>query len=206
MGVLRLLHPFMPFVTEDIWQRMPGVEASIMKASFPGSSDFISDKLALDEMELVMGVITGVRNIRGEMNIHPSKKIDILMEIPDQKDIDIIKNNISHIRNLIKAGSMEIEKHAVKPEASATTVLGHNQIHVLLKGIIDFEEEKKRIRKEIAKIRKDMEGDARKLSSSAFLENAPPDIVEKVQEKVQTMKIKLDKLDKNLKFFEAIND
>jgi valyl-tRNA synthetase len=206
MGVLRLLHPFMPFVTEDIWQRMPGVNSSIMKASFPGSSDFISDKRALDEMELVMGIITGVRNIRGEMNIHPSKKIDILMEIPDQKDIDIIKNNISHIRNLIKAGSMEIEKHAVKPEASATTVLGHNQIHVLLKGIIDFEEEKKRIGKEIAKIRKDMEGDARKLSSSAFLENAPPDIVEKVQEKVQTMKIKLDKLDKNLKFFEAIND
>jgi valyl-tRNA synthetase len=206
MGVLRLLHPFMPFVTEDIWQRMPGVKESIMKASFPRSSDFISDKRALDEMELVMGIITGVRNIRGEMNIHPSKKVDILMEIPDQKDIDIIKNNISHIRNLIKAGDLEIEKHAVKPEASATTVLGHNQIHVLLKGIIDFEEEKKRIRKEIAKIRKDMEGDARKLSSSAFLENAPPDIVEKVQEKVQSMKIKLDKLDKNLKFFEAIND
>ena len=206
MGVLRLLHPFMPFVTEDIWQRMPGVKASIMKASFPRSSDFISDRRALDEMELVMGVITGVRNIRGEMNIHPSKKVDILMEIPDQKDIDIIKNNISHIRNLIKTGDLEIEKHAVKPEASATTVLGHNQIHVLLKGIIDFEEEKKRIQKEIARIRKDMEGDARKLSSSAFLENAPSDIVEKVQEKVQSMKIKLEKLDKNLKFFEAIND
>jgi valyl-tRNA synthetase len=206
MGVLRLLHPFMPFVTEDIWQRMPGIKASIMKASFPRSSDFISDRLALNEMELVMGVITGVRNIRGEMNIHPSKKIDILMEIPDQKDIDIIKNNISHIRNLIKAGDLEIEKHAAKPEASATTVLGHNQIHVLLKGVIDFEEEKKRIQKEIARIRKDMEGDARKLSSSAFLENAPPDIVEKVQEKVQSIKIKLEKLDKNLKFFEAIND
>jgi len=206
MGVLRLLHPFMPFVTEDIWQRMPGVKASIMKASFPRSSDFISDRRALDEMELVMGVITGVRNIRGEMNIHPSKKVDILMEIPDQKDIDIIKNNISHIRNLIKTGDLEIEKHAVKPEASATTVLGHNQIHVLLKGIIDFEEEKKRIQKEIARIRKDMEGDARKLSSSAFLENAPSDIVEKVQGKVQSMKIKLEKLDKNLKFFEAIND
>jgi valyl-tRNA synthetase len=206
MGVLRLLHPFMPFVTEDIWQRMPGVRESIMKASFPVSSDFISDRRALDEMELVMGVITGVRNIRGEMNIHPSKKVDILMEITDERDIEIIKTNISHIRNLIKAGSMEIQKHAVKPEASATTVLGRNQIHVLLKGIIDFEEEKNRIRKEIAKIRKDMEGDARKLSSSAFLENAPPDIVEKVQEKVRSMDIKLEKLDRNLKFFEAIND
>ena len=206
MGVLRLLHPFMPFVTEDIWQRMPGMKGSIMKAAFPQSPDFLSDKAALDEMELVMGVITGVRNIRGEMNIHPSKKIDILMEIPDEKDIDIIKMNISHIRNLIKAGSMDIEKHTVKPEASATTVFGHNQIHVLLKGIIDFEEERKRIRKEIAKIRKDMEVDDRKLSSSAFLENAPSDIVEKVKEKVQSLKVKLDKLDKNLKFFEAIHD
>jgi len=206
MGVLRLLHPFMPFVTEDIWQRMPGVKGSIMKAAFPQSSDFISDKKALDEMELVMGVITGVRNIRGEMNIHPSKKVDILMEIPDEKDIAIIKKNISHIRNLTKAGSVEIEKHAVKPEASATTVLGRNQIHVLLKGIIDFEEEKKRIRKEIAKIQKDMEADDRKLSSSGFLENAPPDILEKVREKVQSLKEKMAKLDKNLKFFEAIND
>lgn len=206
MGVLRLLHPFMPFMTEDVWQRMPGVKSSIMIAPFPQSSEFISDKRALDEMKLVMGVINGVRNIRGEMNIHPSKKIDILMEIPDEKDIEIIKRNLSHIRNLIKAGSMEIEKNAEKPDASATTVLGHNQIHVLLKGIIDFEEEKKRIRKEIAKIYKDMEMDDRKLSSSAFLENAPPEIVEKVQEKVKAMKVKAEKLDKNLKFFEAIND
>ena len=205
-GVLRLLHPFMPFVTEEIWQRMPDVKGSIMKADFPGANDFISDKKALDDMELIMGIITGVRNIRGEMNIHPSKKVDMLMEIPDEKDIAIIKDNISHIRNLIKAGSLEIERHAAKPEASATTVLGHNQIHVLLKGIIDFEEEKKRIRKEIAKIQKDMEGDDRKLSSSAFMENAPPEIVEKVREKVHALKTKMEKLDKNLKFFEAIND
>ena len=206
MGVLRLLHPFMPFVTEDIWQRTPGVSGSIMKAAFPRSSDFISDEKALGEMELVMGIISGVRNIRGEMNIHPSKKVDMLMEIPDEKDVVIIKSNISHISNLIKAGSIDIESHVVKPEASATTVLGHNQIHVLLKGIIDFEEEKKRIMKEIAKIRKDMETDVKKLSSSAFLENAPEDIVEKVKEKVKSMNVKLEKLDKNLKFFEAIHD
>lgn len=206
MGALRLLHPFMPFITEDIWQRMPGVKKSIMKESFPRSSEFLSDKAALDEMELVMGIITGVRNIRGEMNIHPSKKIDILMEIPDERDMETIRNNINYIRNLTKAGTVTIEKSAVKPEASATTVWGHNQIHVLLKGIIDFEEEKKRIRKEISKINKDMEKDAKKLSSSAFLENAPEDIVEKVKEKVLSMKAKLEKLDKNLKFLDDIDD
>ncbi|MBN1626759.1 MAG: valine--tRNA ligase [Deltaproteobacteria bacterium] len=205
-GVLRLLHPFIPFVTEDIWQRMPGVNGSIMIAPFPQSSEFLSDNKALEEMELVMGAISGVRNIRGEMNIHPSKKIDILMEIPDEKDAGIIKENFSHIRNLVKAGSIEIKKHVIKPEASVTTVLGHNQIHVLLKGIIDFDEERNRIRKEIARIEKDMEKDAKKLTSSAFLDNAPDDIVEKVKEKVQGMNTKLEKLHKNLNFLEEIND
>jgi valyl-tRNA synthetase len=206
MGVLRLLHPFMPFVTEDIWQRIPGINGSIMKAKFPELSDFLFDKSALDDMELVMGIITGVRNIRGEMNIHPSKTVDIIMDILDERHIVIINDNLGHIRNLTKAGSIEIERHATKPEASATAVLGRDQIHVLLKGIIDFEEEKKRIRKEIVKIQKDMEADDRKLSSRGFLENAPPDIVEKVKEKVAGLKEKMAKLDKNLKFFEAIND
>jgi len=205
-GMLRLLHPFMPFVTEDIWQRVPGVKGSIMKAEFPRYSDFLNDKGALDDMELIMGIITGVRNIRGEMNIHPSKTVDIIMDILDYRHVKIINDNLDHIRNLTKSGSVEIERHATKPEASATAVLGQDQIHVLLKGIIDFEEEKKRIRKEIAKVQKDMEADDRKLSSSGFLENAPPDIVEKVKEKVAGLKEKMAKLDKNLKFFEAIND
>jgi valyl-tRNA synthetase len=206
MGVLRLLHPFMPFVTEDIWQRIPGINESIMKSKFPESSDFLFDKSALDDMDLIMGIITGVRNIRGEMNIHPSKTVDIIMDILDEKHVEIINNNLGHIRNLTKAGTVVIERHATKPEASATAVMGQDQIHVLLKGIIDFEEEKKRIRKEIAKVLKDMEADDKKLLSPGFLENAPPDIVEKVKDKVAGLKEKMAKLDKNLKFFEAIND
>jgi valyl-tRNA synthetase len=205
-AMLRLLHPFMPFVTEDIWQRVPDVQGSIMRAEFPRSFDFIADKTALEDMDLIMGIITGVRNIRGEMNIHPSKTVDIIMDIFDDRHVEIINHNLNHIRSLSKAGAVTIERHATKPEASATAVLGQDQIHVLLKGIIDFEEEKKRIRKEIGKVQKDMEADVRKLSSPGFLENAPPDIVEKVKEKVSGLKEKLAKLDKNLKFFEAIND
>jgi len=196
----------MPFVTEDIWQRVPDVQGSIMRAEFPRSFDFIADKTALEDMDLIMGIITGVRNIRGEMNIHPSKTVDIIMDIFDDRHVEIINHNLNHIRSLSKAGAVTIERHATKPEASATAVLGQDQIHVLLKGIIDFEEEKKRIRKEIGKVQKDMEADVRKLSSPGFLENAPPDIVEKVKEKVSGLKEKLAKLDKNLKFFEAIND
>ncbi|MFC1820366.1 valine--tRNA ligase [Thermodesulfobacteriota bacterium] len=206
MAVLRLLHPFMPFITEEIWQRLPGTNGSIMKASFPEAATFIYDEQALEEMDLIMSVITGVRNIRGEMNILPSKKVDILIEMPDIKNIDIIRQNRSHIQNLAKVDSVDVDRTVSKPEASATAVIGQNQVHVLLKGLLDFEEEKRRLRKGIKKIRKDMEGADKKLSNKGFLDNAPADIVDKVRDKVESMRVKLGKLENNLTFFEAIND
>ncbi|MBW2609392.1 MAG: valine--tRNA ligase [Deltaproteobacteria bacterium] len=206
MAVLRLLHPFMPFISEEIWQRLPGAHGSIMRAEFPEASDFRTDEQALNEMDLVMGVITGVRNIRGEMNISPSKKVDILIEMPDKKDVEVVRSNIVHIKNLAKVDSLDIDTAVSKPEASATAVFGRNQVHVLLKGLLDFEEEKRRLRKAIKKVQKDMEVSNKKLSNKGFMEKAPDEIVDKVREKVASMKVKLDKLDKNLIFFESIND
>ena len=206
MGVLRLLHPFMPFITEEIWQRLPGFEGSIMNADFPAASEFLSDQQALEDMNLVMDIITGIRNIRGEMNIIPSKKVDILIEMPEARDIDVIRQNLSHIRNLAKVDSVNIDKEVSKPKASVTAVLARNQVHVLLKGLMDFDEEKKRLRKEIKMIREEMEVSAKKLSSKGFLEKAPAEIVDKVREKFESMKAELEKFEKNLKFFESIND
>jgi valyl-tRNA synthetase len=206
MGVLRLLHPFMPFITEDIWHRLPGSDASIMKANFPASSEFLSDQQALDDMSLVMDIIAGIRNIRGEMNINPSKKVDIVAEMPEAREIGIVHQNLSHIRNLAKIDSIDIHKEVSKPEASVTAVVGRNQVHILLKGLMDFDEERKRLRKEIKAIREEMEVSAKKLSSKGFLEKAPAEIVEKVRERFESMKAGWEKFEKNLKFFESIND
>jgi valyl-tRNA synthetase len=203
---LRLLHPFMPFITEEIWQRLPGQEGSIMYADFPAAEEFLSDKQTLEEMDLVMSVITGIRNIRGEMNIPPSKKVDILIEMPEADDMEVICQNLSHIRNLARAGSVEIDRVFSKPKGSATAVFGENQVHVLLEGLVDFEEEKKRLAKEIKKLRKEMEAPGNKLSNKGFLEKAPQEIVGTVREKYESMKAELEKLEKNLKFFEAINE
>jgi valyl-tRNA synthetase len=205
-AVLRLIHPFMPFATEEIWQRLPASQGSIMAARFPQASDFISDPQALKEMDLVIGVITGVRNIRGEMNIAPSKRVDIVIEMPDEKDANIIRQNMVHVHNLAKVDSVSIESKVSKPEASATAVSGQNQIHVLLKGILDFNEERKRLRKEIKKIEKDMEMPTKKLSKKEFVEKAPPEIVDKVRTKAESMRLKLDKLNQNLNFFESIEE
>ncbi|MBW1668720.1 MAG: valine--tRNA ligase [Deltaproteobacteria bacterium] len=205
-AVLKLLHPFMPFVTEEIWQRLPGTEGSIMVAKFPQASDFQVDLDALSEMDLIMGVTTGIRNIRGEMNISPSKKVDVVIEAPEERDADRIRKNFAYIQNLAKVDSIAVEHRVQKPEASATCVLGHNQVHVLLKGLLDFEEEKKRLKKAIGKIEKDMASAQNKLSNKRFMERAPAEVVEKVKAKVDSMRLQLDKLNQNLAFFESIND
>ncbi|PKN26572.1 MAG: valine--tRNA ligase [Deltaproteobacteria bacterium HGW-Deltaproteobacteria-21] len=205
-AVVRLLHPFMPFVTEEIWQKMEGERESIMIADFPDASEFLHDEAALKEMHLLMGVINGVRNIRGEMNIPPSSKVNIVVEAPDPDEASAILGNRHHIRSLAGVEAMEVAPQVQKPEASATAVFEQKQVHVLLKGLLDFEEEKKRLRKEIKKIEKDLDASSRKLSNEQFLEKAPPEIVDEVRGKVEAMSHKLDKLNHNLAFFEAIHD
>jgi valyl-tRNA synthetase len=204
-AVLKLLHPFMPFVSEEIWQRLPGTEGSIMVASFPEPSEFPPDEQALKEMELLMGVITGVRNIRGEMSIPPAKSVDIVLDMPNPEEEEIVRQNIAHIQNLARVGSVQVAAKVAKPEASATAVFGENQVHVLLKGLLDFREEQRRLRKEIKKIEKDMELAERKLSNKEFMDKAPEEVIEKVKEKVSSMQLHLEKLNHNLNFFVSID-
>ncbi|MBN1104901.1 MAG: valine--tRNA ligase [Deltaproteobacteria bacterium] len=205
-AVVRLLHPFMPFVTEEIWQKIPGAEGSVMKAPFPDPSEFIADGKALKEMSLIMGIINGVRNIRGEMNIAPSRKVNIVIEAPDTAEAACIRENMVYIRNLAGVDGSAVEPRVPKPEASATAVFDQKQVHVLLKGLLDFDEEQKRLRKEIRKVEKDLEGASGKLSNKQFLEKAPVEIVEEVKGKVEAMSLKLKKLNQNLSFFESIHD
>ncbi len=203
-AVLKLVHPFMPYVTEEIWERLPGADGSIMVAKFPEASEFKTDEQALREMDVLMGLITGVRNIRGEMGINPSTKLNTLVDIPDTQDAEIVRANAVHVQNLARVESVVIDSNAPKPEASATAVFGENQVHVQLKGLMDFEEEKKRLMKQIKSLEKDIGAADKKLKNKQFLEKAPANIVEEVREKVETMRAKRNKLNQNLKLFESI--
>jgi valyl-tRNA synthetase len=203
-AVVKLLHPFMPFVTEEIWQRLPGVKGSVMTAPFPKSTEFVFDGQAVKELSLVMGAIAGIRNIRGEMNIPPFKKVDVVIEAPDLKDAEILRSNLPHLRNLAKVESIDIRHSVAKPKGSATAVFGQNQVHVILKGLLDFEEEKKRLRKDMDKVKKDLEMLVRKLSNPQFREKAAAEVIEEVKEKKEALDLRLEKLTHNLKFFESI--
>ena len=182
-AALKLLHPFMPFVTEEIWQRLPGTKGSIMSAAFPAPADFPEDDDALKDMALLMGAITGIRNIRGEMNLPPSKKVKVVIDTANTEDTERLRKNADHIMTLGKVEELDVGVDLHKPEASATSVFEKSSIHVILKGLIDFEEEKKRIRKSIAKIEKDLNASEKKLSNRGFLDKAPENIVAEVKAK-----------------------
>ncbi len=204
-GVLRLIHPFMPFVTEELWHRMPGTSGSIMTAPFPRPVDYPSDESATAEMELLSGLITTIRNIRGEMNIPPGKSVNLVVEMSGTWEAGVIEENVAHVRALAGVGDAEIVECAEKPEASATGVFGDNQVHVLLKGLLDFEEEKKRLRKAIQKIEKEMTLYNNKLANQGFVQKAPPEVVDEVRERVRNMELRLARLNENLGFFEAMD-
>jgi len=205
-AVLKLLHPFIPFVTEELWQKLPTTEGSIMIARFPRPSDFTRDEHAVEQMELLQGIITGVRNIRGEMNIPPSKKVSIVIDAAGETQANLLRENMAHIRTLARVDEVSVTEDGKKPEASATSVFGGNQVHVLLRGLLDFEEERKRLEKAIKKVDKDIGTAAGKLSNRGFLEKAPTEVVAEVKGKLEALNLKREKLSRNLSLLEAIDD
>jgi valyl-tRNA synthetase len=203
-GVVRLLHPFLPFITEEIWQRLPHTEGSVMVAPFPDAGEFIDDEQAIEAMELVKGIITGIRNVRGEMNIPPKTYVRTIIEVSGEREGEILEMNRGYITALAKAESIEIASRGEKPAGSATYVFGDIQVHVLLKGLIDYEKERNRIYRAIKKAEREMELSQRKLANSDFLNQAPPNVVEDVREKSGLMIAKLEKLHQNLALIEEL--
>jgi len=200
--ILLLLHPFMPFVTEEIWHKLPGTEGSIMKASFPAvvSDDSIvqKDPEAESKMEVITEIISGIRNIRGEMNIAPSLSLEASVQSQNKLKIETIRQYQDIIINLAGLKSFSVSESEKKPKSSATAIVNGASIFVSLEGIIDFAKEAARLEKEIKKLTKELSAVANKLSNENFLNKAPADVVEKVKEKNMALLEKQQKLQANL--------
>jgi len=194
---LIILHPLMPFVTEEIWHKLPGANGSVMQASYPNgdTAGVERDSRAEAEMNLVMGIITGIRNIRGEMNIAPSRQLDVQVQAADADQRDILSTYTDMICNLARVHSLAVSAPAAKPKTSAAVIVEGVTVLVNLEGIIDFAMEAARLDKEIAKISKELQGVSRKLSNEGFLGKAPADVIAKVKEKYAALTEKLEKLE-----------
>jgi valyl-tRNA synthetase len=177
--MLRMLHPFMPFVTEEIWQKLPHRGSSIMIAPWLQEVAGGIDLAAIETMETLMEVIRVVRNVRSEMNIPNAKRIELLLKTHDETQLSLIEPGADYIRSLARVGDLQIGPDLEKPEASAASVVKGMEAFIPLRGVINPEEERARLDHELKKLDKDLERTSRKLASSDFLEKAPEEVVAK---------------------------
>ncbi len=204
--LLRLLHPIMPFITEEIWQVLPGLRPceSIMQADYPDGSGLPTDSVGAERMELVMDVIRAIRNIRGEMDVPPGKQVTALLDCKSEKACRILEGGAAAIRVLGKVGEMTIGQSLDRPEQSATQVAGEVEISLPLAGLVDIAEEEKRLQKEIAKVQKDVDLFTRKLANEKFVANAPVHVLEKDRGKLKDAEEKIGVLQESLGKIQAL--
>jgi len=195
---LRLLHPFMPFITEEIWQTvapLAGVSGpTIMLQPYPMTDDKAIDKAANADIEWVKGVIVGVRNIRGEMNIPPGKALSLLLKNGDETDKSRLEQNAPFLVKLAKLADITWLSEGDEAPVAATALVGNLEILVPMAGLIDQEAELSRLAKEIDKLNQDLARIKGKLSNASFVDRAPAEVVAKEREKLDAQKQALAKL------------
>ncbi|MGD0278627.1 MAG: valine--tRNA ligase [Smithella sp.] len=204
--MLQLLHPFMPFLTEELWQILKGSdENSIMVSKFPVVNAQWEDRAAEIEMEMIMEIITSIRNIRGEMRIAPSQKLKVFISASEEQNKKMIETNQSYILNLANLESLTVQINMVEPKGVATAVIGATKIFVLLAGAVDISAEKARLEKELGRVSKDLEQCSKKLSNSDFRAKAAPEIIQKEEEKLKDFQKKFITLEGALKKLKGIS-
>jgi valyl-tRNA synthetase len=189
---LRLLHPFMPYITEELWQRLPGADTTLLHSAYEGVSPTIMltafpevhgeliDEEAEWEMQSLIDLISRVRNIRSEMNIKPGERISVLVGSPHEKLRRVYKEGADQISRLVRASEVIVANQIDAPKASARAVLaGGAEVAIPLEGLIDFEQERQRLGKEQEKLRSEAAKLNEQLSNPNFVERAP---AEKVNE------------------------
>jgi valyl-tRNA synthetase len=205
---LRLLHPIMPFITEEIWQLIPegvrrkaseGKTESIMVAPFPVADDALINAGIEQDMQMVMDLILAIRNIRGEMNIAPSMQITVVVKVENKELGEHLEKSAGYAKTLARIKELRIGVAEDKPTNVATAVIKGAEVYVPLEGILDLTQERDRLQKEIAKISKDIEVFSKKLSNKNFVDKAPKDVVEKDTAKLEEFEVKREKLEQSLK-------
>jgi valyl-tRNA synthetase len=202
---LKLLHPFMPFITEEIWQQVPHAGESIMIAAYPEVRPELMDDTAVREMERIMEVITGVRNIRGEMGIPPLNQIKIILIAEDQETAEALKMHLGFVKDLARVKDAQITVQGERPRAAATALANGVEVFVPLEGVIDDpQKEQQRLTKELTRLMTDLELTQGKLANAAFLQKAPPDKIQKERDKLQEFSALKEKLEQRLTIFKEL--
>jgi valyl-tRNA synthetase len=206
--LLRLAHPIIPFITEEIWQRvapLAGVSGETVSLQpYPVADALRIDAQAVEEMEWVMQFILGIRKIKGEMNIAPGKMVPVLLANTTANDRQRVADNRAYLDFLARTESIEILTSDDEAPESATALVGEMQVLIPMAGLIDVEAERQRLQKEIGRLSSDQERTEKKLSNPNFVDKAPEVVVQKERVKLEESKTALENLQQQLEKLAAL--
>lgn len=200
-NILLLLHPYAPFITEEIWHLLhklePG-EKSIMLEKYPDYNDKIIDVELEEMMEKLQRVVYAIRNIRSEMNVPPSKRAEVHLKISEPRLLQTLKDNQNYLVNLGKIDKLVIGTDLKKPPLSASSVIPSVEIYIPLAGLIDVDLERQRLNKELENITGLLERTRKKLGNQEFVKQAPREVVEQQEAKKREYEEMVEKINSNL--------
>jgi valyl-tRNA synthetase len=191
---MRMLHPMMPFITEEIWQHLPHEGTSIMSASWPVADSQLFDEEAVRDMELIQEVIRSVRNTRAEMNVPPSKAVPMSLKPSNSQASERVERGRDYIVRFGNPETLTIDAAMEAPEKSISHVLSGAEIFLPLEGLINVDEEIERLQREKDKLDKEVERVTKKLNNEGFVSKAPAHVVEEEKEKQKDYEQKREKV------------
>ena len=183
-GILKLLHPIMPFITEEIWRNMPGEGAGwIMTSKWPEPERKYSDASSVEKMEKLIALITAVRNIRAFWNVDHRSTVEVLASASDQDEAALAKDNSVYIEKLASCALSGAEVDAERPSQTVAALVGKMKVYVSIGGAVDLDREKARINGKVQELEKCLSGIEKKLGNRSFVEKAPEEVVNKEKAK-----------------------
>ncbi|WP_064615447.1 valine--tRNA ligase [Streptobacillus moniliformis] len=196
---LILLHPFMPFVTEEIWQKIKSYGESIMLVEYPEEDKGLLNLEVIKEFDYLKEVVSSIRNIRAENNISPAKKIEIIIDSEDENEKNLLLNNLKVLEKLANVESIVILTEI--PKMAGFRIVGNTKVYVSLCGLIDVSKEIEKLNKDIEKVKKELERTLSKLSNEAFIMKAPKAVIDKENSIKNELERKLEKLCKSMDLY-----
>jgi len=200
VSAMKLLHPYMPFITEEIYQCLPHEAESIMISKWPVADENLIDPEAERGMNAIMDSIKAIRNMRAEVNANPGKKIPAIMLISEDLR-EVVAHNDSYIKLLGGIDNLELRPlNGEKPENAMAAVVTGIEVYLPLAGLIDVEKENQRLSKELAVMEKDLQRAGGKLNNAGFLAKAPEDVIAKERAKYEELSGKIEAVKKRMAY------